>query len=157
MNMIRSTLLVCLTIMACVAMGILYHYHTDRYTITSTGKQAFILDRKNGVLTYCDGTDCTLLPFQQLVQAGALMGGGNAGNGAACAPGAVMPGVPGNLANAQSFHAVGQPLAISGLQVNTKVAKNKDADKDADKDEVNDDNNDDNNGDDKDSGDDGKQ
>ena len=116
MNMIRSTLLICLTIMICAGMTILYHYHIDRYTIIGTGKQAFILDRKNGVLTYCDGIECSLLPFQQ---SEALMGATNEtaakGIHPACLEGGRLnPGVN-KHAVPQALHVVGQPLKIGGL------------------------------------------
>ena len=58
---IRSTLLACITALACIAVLIAYVHKNTRYEMVSGQEGVYVLDRQTTLMHHCDKTKCRLL------------------------------------------------------------------------------------------------
>lgn len=61
MNIMRSTLMVCVTIIISVAMTLLFMYSEERFNIIKGKEGIFVFDKKTTALNYCDDEHCVLI------------------------------------------------------------------------------------------------
>lgn len=61
MNIMRSTLMVCVTIIISVAMTLLFMYSEERFNIIKGKDGIFVFDKKTTALNYCDDEHCILI------------------------------------------------------------------------------------------------
>ena len=61
MNIIRSTLMICITILLSVSMTLLYFYTEERFDIVKSKDGVFVFDRKTTSLNYCTKQKCSLI------------------------------------------------------------------------------------------------
>lgn len=61
---IRSTILACLTSLACIAMIIAYVSNRERYTLVNNQNALFVFDKKTATLNYCNEKNCQLITPQ---------------------------------------------------------------------------------------------
>ena len=74
---LRSTLLACITALACVALAIAYVHKTMRYELVGNENGVFVLDRQTTLLHHCDKQKCNVVtPEGVSVEALKLVAGG---------------------------------------------------------------------------------
>ena len=61
MSIIRSTLMVCITILVSVSMTLLYFYTEERFDVVKSKEGIFVFDRKTTSLNYCTKYKCSLI------------------------------------------------------------------------------------------------
>lgn len=61
MSMVRSSLILGITILISVGIIMLFIQHKDRYTMIQNGNGVFILDHKSSSLNFCDSKGCKLI------------------------------------------------------------------------------------------------
>lgn len=57
-TLIRSTLIVCITVLTAAAMVVIYVNSHNKYTLSNSKNGVFIFDRSTGITNYCDMTGC---------------------------------------------------------------------------------------------------
>lgn len=61
MPAVRSSLLICITILVCYAATGFYFHFKDRFDVVATRAGVFVLDRQNVTLNFCSNQGCNLV------------------------------------------------------------------------------------------------
>lgn len=69
MNFVRSTLLICATLLLSIAVYTLYNYYQNRYIIVAQDSGLYVFDRKDSQVHFCDQENCKAVTPKYTLQA----------------------------------------------------------------------------------------
>ena len=69
MNFVRSTLMICATLLLSIAVYIFYNYYQNRYFIVAQDAGVYIFDRQDSQVHFCNQDNCKAVTPQYTLQA----------------------------------------------------------------------------------------